>query len=79
MAFTETVQAEQIFDSAIGSIKVKQATVVGFDVDDYVTSTVVSMAVTIGMYNHVISADSRLTQNRRIVSIGGVTAGGYSG
>lgn len=79
MAFTETVQAEQIFDSAIGSIKVKQSTVVGFDIDDYVTSTVISMAVTIGMYNQVISADSRLTQNRRIVSIGGVTAGGYNG
>lgn len=79
MAFTETLQAEQIFDSAIGAIKVKQSTVVGFDIDDYVTSTVVSLAVTIAMYNQATAVDSKLTQNRRIVSIGGVTVGGYNG
>lgn len=79
MAFTEVVKAEQLFDSAIGSIKVKQSTVIGFDIDDYVTTTVQSIATTIQMYNKATLANLNFTQNRRIVSVGGVSVGGYNG
>jgi len=79
MAYTETVSANQLFDSAIGSIAVKQSTVVGFDVDDYVTSTVNSIAIAIQIFNAASAANTNFTQNRPIVSAGGVTVGGYGG
>lgn len=79
MAYTQTTSANQMFDSAIGSINVQQSTVVGFDIDDFVTTTVQSIARTISMYNVVTTANSNFTQDRPIVSVGGVSVGGYGG
>lgn len=79
MAYTQIVKSDQVFDSAIGGIKVQQSVVLGFDVDDFVTSTVESIANTIKMYNLAVQAanDPNSSQNRNIVSISGVTVGGY--
>lgn len=77
MAASETVLTNQVVDTAIGAVNVTKSVVSGFDVDDFVTSTVVSLCRSIQMYNTASSADPQFTQNRRIVSIGGVTVGGY--
>ena len=77
MAFTEDVQSEQLFDSAIGAVKVKQSNVVGFDIDDFVSTTVNSIAISIQMFNKASTVNPTFTKNRRIVSVGGVTVGGY--
>lgn len=77
MAMTETVQSDQVVDTAIGAINVQNSSVVGYDVDDFVTSMVVSIATTLQMYNKVTTVDTKFTNNRRVVSVGGVTVGGY--
>jgi hypothetical protein len=79
MAYTGTVQQNQLFDSAIGAINVQQSVVTGFDIDDFVTTTVQSIATSILMFNKASTANSNFTQNRPPVSIGGVTVGGYGG
>ena len=77
MAASESVMSNQVVDTAIGAINVQKSVVTGFDVDDFVTSTVVSLCRTLQMYNTASTADTQFTQNRRIVSVGGVTVGGY--
>lgn len=74
---TEVTTTDQIVDTAIGAVSVQQATVVGFDVDDFVSTTVNSIAIAIKMYNMASSADPAFTKNRRKVSVGGAEAGGY--
>lgn len=77
MATVVNVVSNQIVDSAIGPINVIIQNVTGFDVDDYVTTTVQSIAITIQMYNLANNVNTKFTQNRRKVSIAGVTVGGY--
>jgi hypothetical protein len=77
MASTTTVTSTNIVDTAVGAMTVTFATVQNADIDDYVTSQVVSLATTLQMYNKLQVSNTTFTQNRRIVSIGGVTVGGY--
>jgi hypothetical protein len=77
MATSQTIQSNQLVDSAIGAINVQNSLIVGYDIDDFVTSTVKSLAVTIQIYNKASNVNPKFTTNRRIVSIAGVTVGGY--
>ena len=74
---TETLLSNKMVDTAIGACNVQQSEVTGFDVDDFVQTTVSGIAVTIQMYNKAAGADPNFTSNRRKVSVGGVTVGGY--
>lgn len=74
---TEEVTSESIVDSAIGPVRVVQSTVVGFDIDDFVTSRVQGAAISIKMYNLAQAADKEQSKGRRKVDIGGVSVGGY--
>lgn len=77
MATSQTVQTNQVVDTAIGAVNVQNSLVVGYDIDDFVQSTVQSIAVSIKMFNTASTVNQKFTKNRRIVSIGGVTVGGY--
>ena len=77
MATAEVVQTEQVTDTAIGAVKIQTSLVVGYDIDDFVASTVKSIAVSIQMFNKINDVDTEFTKDRRIASIGGVTVGGY--
>lgn len=77
MAVSQETTSDQLVDSAIGPIRVTISSVEGFDVDDYVTSTIQSMAIAIKMFNVASKVNTDFTTNRRKVSVGGVTVGGY--
>jgi hypothetical protein len=77
MAVTQVIQSTKMVDTAIGAMSVTTSLVTGADIDDLVTSTVVSIATYYQMYNKASTANPKFTQNRRKVSIGGVTVGGY--
>lgn len=77
MATVQSVVSTQVVDSAIGPIKVTISNVTGFDIDDYVQTRVVSIATAIKMQNLALNVKAASAKNRRKVSIGGVTVGGY--
>ena len=76
-AVVQSVEENQLVDTAVGPINVQYATVTGFDIDDFVTSQVQSMAIAVQLYNLATSVNTQFTANRRVVSIGGATVGGY--
>lgn len=77
MAATQTVTSNETVDSAIGPLLVVQATLANFDIDDYVQTTVVSLATAIKIYNMANNVNTQAAANRPIVNIGGVTVGGF--
>lgn len=77
MPATTEVVSTNLVDSAIGSINVTISTVTGFDIDDYVSTTVQSLAISIKMFNLAQSVSSQGAATRRKVSIAGATVGGY--
>lgn len=76
-AVVQSVSENQLVDTAVGPVNVQISTVTGFDIDDFVTSQVNSIAIAIKLYNLATNVNSQYTQNRRIVSIAGATVGGY--
>jgi len=72
----ETI-ADNLIDTAIGAVWVNRSVAVGFDIDDFVSTTVKNTAISVKLYNLAGTVDTQLAQNRRIVSIGGATVGGF--
>ena len=77
MAVVQSTVSTHTVDSAIGPIMVTIEKVTGFDVDDHVQTTVQSVAISIQMYNLAANVNTQSAKNRRIVSVGGITVGGY--
>lgn len=77
MPATSEVVSTNLVDSAIGAINITISNVTGFDIDDYVSTTVQSTAISIKMFNLAQSVNSQAAKGRRAVSIGGATVGGY--
>lgn len=78
MAVATEPVADNLVDTAVGPIYVSQALVTGFDIDDFVTSTVQSTAISIKLYNLAGTVNAQTAQDRRVVSVGGASIGGYS-
>lgn len=77
MAVIQDTISDKIVDTAIGPVRVTTSTVTGFNIDDHVSAQVTSIAIAIKMYNLVTTVNTQAAKNRRKVSIGGVTVGGY--
>lgn len=77
MPATSEVVSTNLVDSAVGAINVTISTVTGFDIDDYVSTTVQSLAISIKLFNLAQSVNAQAAAERRKVSIAGATVGGY--
>jgi hypothetical protein len=74
---TENILSNKMVDTAIGAMSVQDSEVTGVDIDDFVSTTVSGIALTLRMYNKAVNVNTSFAANRRKVSIGGVTVGGY--
>lgn len=70
---------QSMLDSAIGPVMVTTESYTGFDVDDFVHTTVVSQATKLRMKRMASNANPDLANNRDRVLIDDIEAGGYSG
>ena len=66
-----------LVDTAIGPVAVTISTVQGFDIDDYVHSTVRAQGIKLQIMQAARTADPRLAKNRPPIDLDGVTLGGY--
>jgi len=66
-----------ILDSAIGPLGVRQATIIGFDIDDYVHSITIAQAIQLNLIRSIQNADTGLAQDRPPMNIEGNVVGGY--
>ena len=73
----EKKSTEHIIDTAIGPMSVKQTTVVGFDIDNFVQGTVDSQATYLRMLLLMDNAKPTFTKDRPPVRLGGKEVGGY--
>lgn len=74
---TELSKTVSVVDSAIGPVMMERAEVVGYDVDDYVKSTIESQATWLKMRAMALLADPKFTKDRPPVNLDDVTAGGW--
>lgn len=74
---TEKDVTESVIDSAIGPLKVRRATMTGFDVDDFVSTTVDSQATHLRMLNAMDKTNPLFAKNRPPVRLGDKEVGGY--
>jgi hypothetical protein len=74
---TELERTEEIVDSAVGALSVVQTTATGLDIDDFVSSAVVSQATYMQMVTLVNKVDPRYVKGRTKVTFDGVSVGGY--
>lgn len=79
MASQEITRTEALIDSAIGPFRVETTEVLGFDIDDFVKTTIVSQAVYLQMREAIRQVDPKYTINRTPVIAGDLAVGGYSG
>lgn len=70
---------QSMLDSAIGPVIVTTESYTGFDVDDFVHTTIISQATKLQMKRLASNADPELATNRDRVQIDDVEAGGYNG
>ncbi len=70
---------QSMLDSAIGPVIVTTEKYTGFDVDDFVHTTVLSQATKLQLKRLAQNADPELANNRDRVQIDDVEAGGYNG
>lgn len=64
-------------DTAIGPFATTITTLEGYDIDDFVHTTVKSQGIRLQLLYRVINADTRLTDNRPRVEVDGISVGGY--
>lgn len=74
---TETDVTESVLDSAIGPLKVRQSKITGFDIDNFVSTTVDSQATHLRMLYLMDTADPRFTKDRPPVRLADKEVGGY--
>lgn len=74
---TTVSSSTTLVDTAIGPLAVTQATLSGFDIDDFVHSTVIAQATKLQMVYRIQTVDPRLTKGRPPVALDGQAIGGY--
>ena len=77
MAYTVVDTEFVIIDSAIGPVGLISQTVSGFDIDDFVHTTVLSIAKTLQLQQAALTADPQIAKNRIPVVIGNAVVGGF--
>ena len=68
-----------LVDTAVGPVSVVSQEVVGYDVDDYVHSSVREIAQRLRLYKAAIDADDSLSSGRIPVQVGNIRVGGFRG
>jgi hypothetical protein len=79
MAMTEVSKSEVIIDSAVGPFVIETREVIGFDIEDYVRTTIESQAIHLQIRQAIQKVDPRFTKNRTPVVSGDIGVGGYGG
>lgn len=78
MAYTVINSDTHLIDSAIGPLAVTTSTVEGFDIDDYVHSTVRDMAFRLQVQRIARQVNPQLAKNRMPVTLDdGTIVGGF--
>lgn len=70
-------QSTNLVDSAIGPLAVTETEVAGFDIDDYVHTTVRAQALLLRMKERASTADPVFAKDRDPVDIEDVSVGGF--
>lgn len=77
MAGIVTSTSQVLVDSAVGPCMVQTDSFTGFDIDDFVKSTVDSQAIYLRLYQLVSTVNPQIALNRPPVITGDITVGGY--
>ena len=77
MATTIVSESTHLVDSAIGPLAVTEKELTGFDIDDYVHTTVRSQAILLRMKEKAGTADPAFAADRPPVDIEDVSVGGF--